>query len=114
MIWEVPKTFSIQKPQPNIGHKRILEKQWQHSYLCDRVTKTLNDEVIKKKLEKEKAEKSAIKEKTIEEEEAQKHLEKLGYKKKAVVKEDNTRHPPCTFFTTSYNPKGEKFTKPSL
>lgn len=44
VIWELPKTFNIHKPQPNIGQKRILEKQWQHSYLCDRVTKTLNDE----------------------------------------------------------------------
>lgn len=66
-------------------------------------------------MEKEKAEKSTIKVKTLEEEEAHNHLQKLGYKKKTVIKEDNnTKHPPCTFFTTSYNPKGEKVTKPSL
>lgn len=65
-------------------------------------------------MDKEKHERSIVKVKTIEEEEAQKQLEKLGYKKKATIKEENVRHPPCTFFTTSYNPKGEKVVKPSL
>jgi hypothetical protein len=51
-----------------------MEKQWQHSYLCDRITKTLQDDTIKKRIEKEKQEKSIIKEKTIEEEEAHQHL----------------------------------------
>lgn len=43
VIWELPKTFNITKPQPNIGHQRIMEKQWQDAHLCDRITKTLFD-----------------------------------------------------------------------
>jgi hypothetical protein len=35
VIWEPPKTFSNTKPQPNIGHQRIMEKQWQDAHLSD-------------------------------------------------------------------------------
>lgn len=46
--------------------------------------------------------------------EAEATLKELGLKKQEEKKEENVRHPPCTYFTTSYNAKGEKVINPSL
>jgi len=112
-IWEKQKETTIYKPVENIGAARIQNKKWQHSFLCDRITKTLNDPGLKAKLEAERRHLSAEKKKrqTIEEEQATIIMNEI-YRKKEEVAQIETRHPPGTVFTTSYNPKGEKIVNP--
>lgn len=68
--WESTKKTKIYKPVENVGATRILNKEWQHSHLCDRITKTLNDPGLKAKLEAENRHRSRERKKreTIEEE----------------------------------------------
>lgn len=51
-IWEAARRVKIHKPQENVGKKRILEKNWQHAFICDRITKTMNDKNLHEKVAK--------------------------------------------------------------
>lgn len=96
-----------------MGTERILKKQWQQSYLCDRITKTLNDKSLQERFDQERVEKQKPKEKTAEELRAEDLLKELGMHKEQEEAQ-KVRHPPGTYFSTSYNPKGEKIVRPSL
>jgi hypothetical protein len=111
-IWSTTPYAHIHKQPKNIGHERILEKNWQHSYICDRITKTMNDKKLKARLEAQEAH-AKKNEKTEDEIKAEEELKKLLHVEEKK-KEQNKRHAPGTVFTVAYNPKGERITRQSL